>query len=71
MPMGLTNSPATFQNMMELVLSGLPWQVRMVYLDDVLIYSPTFEYHLHGLQEVFSQKEVAPGPQKVSPGSRS
>ena len=32
MPMGLTNAPATFQRMMELVLRGLPWQVCMVYL---------------------------------------
>ena len=46
MPMGLTNSPATCQRMMELVLRGLPWQVCMVYLDDELIYSPTFEGHL-------------------------
>ena len=42
MPMGLTNSPATFQRMMELVLRGLLWQVCMVYVDDVLIYRDIF-----------------------------
>lgn len=59
MPMGLTNSPATFQRMMELVLRGLPWQVCMVYLDDVLIYSPTFEDHLCSLRKVFSRIQAA------------
>lgn len=51
--MGLTNSPATFQRMMELVLCGLPWQVCMVYLDDVLIFSPTFNDHTASLREVY------------------
>ncbi|XP_061765808.1 uncharacterized protein LOC133558442 [Nerophis ophidion] len=59
MPMGLPNSPATFQRMMELVLRGLPWQVCMVYLDDVLIYSPTFEAHLTSLREIFSRIHAA------------
>ncbi|CAL9701656.1 unnamed protein product [Knipowitschia caucasica] len=59
MPMGLTNSPATFQRVMELVLRGLPWQVCMVYLDDVLIFSPTFEEHLSNLREVFSRIQAA------------
>ena len=57
--MGLTNAPATFQRMMELVLRGLPWQVCMVYLDDVLLYSPTFEDHLSSLGEVFSRIQAA------------
>ena len=43
---GLTNSPATFQTMMnnifhELVLEG----VVVVYLDDILIYTRTVEEH--------------------------
>lgn len=59
MPMGLTNSPATFQRLMELVLRGLPWQVCMVYLDDVLIYSPSFEDHLSSLCEFFSRIQAA------------
>ena len=66
MPMGLTNSPATFQRMMELVLRGLPWQVCMVYLDDVLIFSPTFAEHMASLREVFSRIQSA--GLKLNPG---
>ena len=34
MPFGLCNAPATFQRLMELVLSGVHWSVRLVYLHD-------------------------------------
>lgn len=54
-PMGLTNAPATFQRVMELVFKGLPWHICMVYLDDILIYSRSFEDHLSALGEVFSR----------------
>lgn len=50
MPMWLTNALATFQRLM-----GLPWHVCMVYLDDILIYSRSFEEHLSALGEVFSR----------------
>lgn len=53
MPMGLSNAPATFQRLMELVLRGLPWHICMVYLDDILIYNKTFEEHMSSLKEVF------------------
>lgn len=66
MPMGLSNSPATFQRMMELVLRGLPWHICMVYLDDILIYSGTFEEHLTHLKEVFSRIQSA--GLKLNPG---
>ncbi|KAK7922815.1 hypothetical protein WMY93_009717 [Mugilogobius chulae] len=59
MPMGLSNSPATFQRMMELVLRGLPWHICLVYLDDILIYSRTFEDHLSHLQEVLTRIQSA------------
>ncbi|KAK7906740.1 hypothetical protein WMY93_015352 [Mugilogobius chulae] len=55
MPMGLTNAPATFQRFMELVLKGLPWQICMVYLDDILIYSRSFSEHIEALEEVFTR----------------
>ncbi len=53
MPFGLTNTPATFQRLMELVLAGLPWQVCLVYLDDILVYGQTLEEHRDNLRKVF------------------
>jgi hypothetical protein len=53
MPMGLTNSPATFQRLMDLVLAKYKWQFCLVYIDDIIIYSKTFEEHLEHLKCVF------------------
>ncbi len=55
MPMGLVNASYSFQKMMQLVLSGLQWQICMVYLDDVIIYSKSFEKHLDNLRSVFDR----------------
>ncbi len=46
MLMGLTNAPATCQRQMEMVLLGLPWKTCLVYLDDVLSYSCSYNEHL-------------------------
>ena len=46
MPFGLCNVPATFQKLMDLVLSGLQWVSCLVYLDDVVVFGKSFEEHL-------------------------
>lgn len=55
MLMGLTNTPPTFQRLMELVLHGLHWKECLIYLDDVLVFSHSFTDHLKSLGEVFSR----------------
>jgi len=43
MPFGLKNALATFQRLMDLVLSGL--QELFVYMDDIVIYVSSLEEH--------------------------
>ena len=43
---GLTNSPATFQTMMDRIFKNLISKgVVVVYLDDILIFTKTLEEH--------------------------
>ena len=48
MPFGLRNAPATFQRLMNRVVSGLLGCA--VYLDDVVVYSDTWPEHLQRIQ---------------------
>ena len=58
LPMGITNAAPTFQKNMEIMLSGLLWKCCVVYIDDIIIYSNTFEEHLHHLEEVFKRLKM-------------
>ena len=55
MPFGLTNAPSTFERLMERVLSGLHWQLLLVYLDDIIVYAKTVEEELRRLATVFQR----------------
>ena len=55
MPFGLVNAPATFSRLMCTLLAGLSFEEVISYLDDVLIYSRTFNEHLTSLRRVFSR----------------
>lgn len=50
MPFGLVNAPATFERLMEHVLSGLHWKTCLIYLDDVICFASTFDEHLSRLE---------------------
>ena len=55
MPFGLAGAPATFQRIVELVLSGLLWKKAVAYLDDVTILGADFESALNNLREVLGR----------------
>jgi len=53
MPFGLCNAPATFEQLMEKILSPVLNKICMVYLDNVIIFGKTFEKMVKNLREVF------------------
>jgi hypothetical protein len=52
MPFGLSNAPATFQNMMNHIFQDFLDLGLIVYLDNILIYAETEEEHDHIVTEV-------------------
>jgi hypothetical protein len=65
MPFGLTGSPATFQRVMELALSGLQWLTCLIYLDDVIVFGSSFEQHMNRVDQVLARmKDAELKPQK-------
>lgn len=55
MPMGLKNSPSTFQRVMDNLLRGLQNKICLVYLDDIIIFSTSLQEHMNNLKQVFQR----------------
>ncbi len=55
MSFGLTNAPATFQRLMEKCMGEMHLRECLIFLDDILIFSKTFEEHIQRLESVFSR----------------
>ena len=54
MPFGLTNTPATFQRAVDLLISKYRWKSCLVYIDDVIVFSNMIDEHLQHVEEVLT-----------------
>jgi hypothetical protein len=52
LPFGLTNAPATFMHMMQLIFRDHLDDFVIVFLDDILIYSKSFDDHIRHVEKV-------------------
>jgi len=65
MPFGWRNGPPEFQRAMQEILSPYLWVFTLVYIDDVVVYSRTFEDHLKHVDQVL--KVIADSGLTLSP----
>lgn len=54
-PFGLKNAPAFFQRFMDHLLGNMRWNVAMVYIDDVVVYTKTIDAHAAALKELLDR----------------
>src|SRR3954464_15063160 len=55
MPFGLCNAPATFQCLIDHVLGNINRKFALVYIDNIIIFSETFEEYLQYIEEVMQR----------------
>jgi len=55
----LSNSPASFQRLMDVVLKDLVGPECWVFIDDLIVFSKTSEEHDQRLENVFQRLEKA------------
>ena len=59
LPFGLQNGPSIFQRVMQGILAPYLWIFCLVYIDDIVIYSKSYEEHLSHLDQVLAAIEKA------------
>ena len=55
MPFGLCNALSMFERLMDKLFHGLNHEVSLIYLDDIIVKSTTFESHVKNLGLVFDR----------------
>ncbi|KAJ3007678.1 hypothetical protein NUW54_g3453 [Trametes sanguinea] len=74
MPFGLRNGPSIFQRVMQNILAPYLFVFALVYIDDIVVYSRTFEEHLEHLDRVLNaikQAGITLSPSKCHLGYHS
>ena len=54
-PFRLSGAPGSFQRLMTVILGELLWTSALAYLDDVVVWSETWQEHLETLKDVFKK----------------
>ena len=54
-PYGLCNAGASYQRMMDISLAGLPSDRILAYMDDIAIFSTSFNDHIQDLRNIFQR----------------
>ena len=59
MAFGLMNAGACFNRLLTRVLSGLTYEIALIYLDDIICFTGSFKSHLDALRLIFTRLKQA------------
>src|SRR6266850_3037233 len=59
LPFGLQNGPSVFQRVMQGILAPFLWIFSLVYINDIVVYSQSYEEHLMHLDQVLQAVKEA------------
>ena len=59
LPMGPASASEAFQNLMELILSGLSYEIALVYLDDIIIFGRIIDQNMEKLKLILCRLKEA------------
>ena len=59
LPFGLCKAGSTFQRLMNIVMKGLIFEICLVHLDEIIMYSTTVEEHFDRLEQLFERLKLA------------
>ena len=59
LPFGICSAPSLFQRAISKVLHGVEGKFAVAYLDDILVFSRTYEEHLKHIEDVFNRLGAA------------
>lgn len=59
LPFGLSNAPATFQRLMDSVLSGLQGVECYIFMDDIVVYAETLKEHDEKMRKLLGRLKEA------------
>lgn len=69
MPFGMMNVPSTFQSLMNEVFRPMLRRWVLVFFDDILVYSPDWQSHLHHLStvlDILQEQQLVANKKKCS-----
>jgi len=55
----VTNAPATFQIVIDIVLAHLNGKCFLIYLDDIIVFAPSLQEHMTDLGQIFEKLSKA------------
>ncbi|KAL0162387.1 hypothetical protein M9458_041783, partial [Cirrhinus mrigala] len=68
MPYGLSNSPSIFQSFMNEIFRDMLNRFVIIYIDDILIYSPNLKEHHHHVTRTPMPARTSPVPERREMG---